>query len=84
MLISFYHNFFFLVVFFPFFLFLICVFLSCFFPPFSLHRLRGFFSQTFLAEVGNACKVNLILQTIVGVSLVGLAEALALGMFIAT
>uniref|UniRef100_A0A1B0GE76 Cytokine-like nuclear factor N-PAC n=1 Tax=Glossina morsitans morsitans TaxID=37546 RepID=A0A1B0GE76_GLOMM len=30
------------------------------------------------AEVGNACKVNLILQTIVGVSLVGLAEALAL------
>ena len=34
-----------------------------------------------LAEVGNACKVNLILQTIVGVSLVGLAEALALGKF---
>ncbi|XP_067620133.1 cytokine-like nuclear factor N-PAC isoform X2 [Eurosta solidaginis] len=32
----------------------------------------------FLGEVGNACKVNLILQTIVGVSLVGLAEALAL------
>lgn len=32
-----------------------------------------------IAEVGNACKVNLILQTIIGVSLVGLAEALALG-----
>ncbi|KAH8287967.1 hypothetical protein KR018_010232 [Drosophila ironensis] len=30
------------------------------------------------ADVGNACKVNLILQTILGVSLVGLAEALAL------
>ncbi|KAH8273826.1 hypothetical protein KR044_001385 [Drosophila immigrans] len=29
-------------------------------------------------DVGNACKVNLILQTILGVSLVGLAEALAL------
>ncbi|KAH8410076.1 hypothetical protein KR009_005608 [Drosophila setifemur] len=29
-------------------------------------------------DVGNACKVNLILQTIQGVSLVGLAEALAL------
>lgn len=32
----------------------------------------------FLGETGNACKVNLILQTIVGVSLVGLSEALAL------
>ncbi|XP_030377057.1 putative oxidoreductase GLYR1 homolog isoform X2 [Scaptodrosophila lebanonensis] len=32
----------------------------------------------FLGNVGNACKVNLILQTILGVSLVGLAEALAL------
>uniref|UniRef100_A0A1I8Q3E1 Cytokine-like nuclear factor N-PAC n=1 Tax=Stomoxys calcitrans TaxID=35570 RepID=A0A1I8Q3E1_STOCA len=30
------------------------------------------------ADVGNACKVNLILQTILGVSLVGLSEALAL------
>ncbi|XP_017075859.1 LOW QUALITY PROTEIN: putative oxidoreductase GLYR1 homolog [Drosophila eugracilis] len=29
-------------------------------------------------DIGNACKVNLILQTIMGVSLVGLAEALAL------
>ncbi|XP_068150618.1 cytokine-like nuclear factor N-PAC isoform X1 [Drosophila tropicalis] len=29
-------------------------------------------------DIGNACKVNLILQTILGVSLVGLAEALAL------
>ncbi|KAH8279722.1 hypothetical protein KR054_003134 [Drosophila jambulina] len=29
-------------------------------------------------DVGNACKVNLILQTILGVSMVGLAEALAL------
>jgi len=34
-----------------------------------------------LADIGNACKVNLILQTILGVSLVGLAEALALGKF---
>jgi len=34
-----------------------------------------------LADIGNACKVNLILQTILGVSLVGLAEALALGRF---
>ncbi|XP_017042862.1 putative oxidoreductase GLYR1 homolog isoform X2 [Drosophila ficusphila] len=32
----------------------------------------------FLGNIGNACKVNLILQTILGVSLVGLAEALAL------
>ncbi|XP_017853869.1 putative oxidoreductase GLYR1 homolog isoform X2 [Drosophila busckii] len=32
----------------------------------------------FLGNIGNACKVNLILQTIQGVSLVGLAEALAL------
>ncbi|XP_070142935.1 cytokine-like nuclear factor N-PAC isoform X2 [Drosophila kikkawai] len=32
----------------------------------------------FLGNVGNACKVNLILQTILGVSMVGLAEALAL------
>uniref|UniRef100_A0A1I8Q3E7 Cytokine-like nuclear factor N-PAC n=1 Tax=Stomoxys calcitrans TaxID=35570 RepID=A0A1I8Q3E7_STOCA len=32
----------------------------------------------FLGDVGNACKVNLILQTILGVSLVGLSEALAL------
>ncbi|EDW28433.1 GL18953 [Drosophila persimilis] len=32
----------------------------------------------FLGNVGNACKVNLILQTIQAVSLVGLAEALAL------
>jgi len=35
----------------------------------------------YLADVGNACKVNLILQTILGVSLVGLAEALALGAY---
>jgi len=32
----------------------------------------------FLGETGNACTVNLILQTIVGVSLVGLSEAFAL------
>ncbi|XP_055903077.1 cytokine-like nuclear factor N-PAC [Eupeodes corollae] len=32
----------------------------------------------FLGDVGNACKVNLILQTILGVSLVGFSEALAL------
>lgn len=32
----------------------------------------------FLGDAGNACKVNLILQTIVGVSLVGLSEAMAL------
>jgi len=48
---------------------------------FSLEECTKSVVCSHLADIGNACKVNLILQTILGVSLVGLAEALALGKF---